>query len=532
MTLAELLEKMSDFDLHGEASVGITSLTCDSRKVQPGSLFFALPGASSDGHRFIDRALSAGAAAIVLEDAVYAPAKTPWIRVVDARAFMGRMAAAFNGDPTATLPLAGITGTNGKTTTTYLIESIMAAAGRPAAVLGTISYRFGGTSMEASHTTPESTELQAAFRRLKEAGAQGYVMEVSSHALEQKRVDSCHFDVGIFSNLTRDHLDYHGSMESYLEAKLRLFSELLRPTQLKPVRHAVINMDDQYGPTIARQCACPVISFGIKGNCDVRPINVTSSVGGIRGTLVTPEGNVDFASRLTGRFNLSNILAAAAAGVALGLSLESISRGISNLANVPGRMERVENSRGVTCLVDYAHTGDALENVLATLQEIATGRIITVFGCGGDRDNGKRPIMGKIAAARSDLAIVTSDNPRTEDPFSILEQIKAGIMQLLPLPQGAGHLPSPPAPQGEGQGGGEVIREYKPEDLTNGFTEKGFIVLANRREAIRLAIGLAKPGDVVLLAGKGHENYQIIGTVKQHFDDREEAAAAFSGITD
>jgi UDP-N-acetylmuramoyl-L-alanyl-D-glutamate--2,6-diaminopimelate ligase len=505
MTLGELLEKLDYYDLHGDASVRITSLTCDSRKVQNGSLFFALRGVSVDGHQFIEKAVAEGAAGVVVEDAAYAPSEVPWIMVADGRSFMGRMSAIFNGDPTASLPLVGITGTNGKTTTTYLIEAIMSAAGLSAAVLGTISYRFGDTIIEASHTTPESTELQAAFRELKMAGAEAFVMEVSSHALEQKRVDGCHFDVGIFSNLTRDHLDYHGSMASYLDAKLRLFSDLLRPSELKPYRFAVINMDDQYGPVISAECACPVISYGISGKCDVRPVDVTSSVSGICGTLVTTGGNVGFTSHLMGRFNLSNILAAAAAGVALKLPLEAISKGIESLASVPGRMERINNRRGLTCLVDYAHTGDALENVLSTLKEIATGRIITVFGCGGDRDNGKRPIMGKIAAEMSDLAIVTSDNPRTEDPLKILEQIKAGIAPM-------------------------DIYEYRVEEFRNDFSIKGFTLLENRREAIRLAVRLAKSGDIILLAGKGHEDYQIIGTAKHHFDDREEAAAAFAEI--
>jgi len=503
MTLRELLEKLPDSEIHGDTAVSIGSLTCDSRAVRPGALFFALRGAQADGHRYIEQAVAAGAAAVILEDAAFAPAGPPWVRVADGRAAMGRISALFNGDPTATRPLIGITGTNGKTTTTYLIEAILAAAGLPAAVLGTISYRFGRTAIQASHTTPESTELQLAFRQLADAGAQAFVMEVSSHALEQKRVDGCHFDIGIFSNLTRDHLDYHVTMESYLEAKSRLFTELLRPSQEKPRRRAAVNMDDPYGAEIARRCACPVVSFGIQGQCDVRPTAVMSSVSGIRATMVTPKGEFEFTSRLLGRFNLSNILAAAAAGVALDLPLPAIKFGIENHTTVPGRMERVENRQGVTCLVDYAHTGDALENVLATLKEIATGRIITLFGCGGDRDNGKRPIMGRIAATMSDLAIVTSDNPRTEEPTVILEQIKSGITPL-------------------------SLREYRPDELTGGFEGKGFVLLENRREAIRLAISLARPGDIVLLAGKGHEDYQIIGTVKHHFDDREEALAAFA----
>lgn len=502
MKLHDLLDSLDDVEVHGNTSANISSLTCDSRRVQPGALFFALSGTTVNGHHFIEKAVANGATTVVLEDASFAPNGIPWIRVKDGRSVMGHLSACFNGNPTAGKPLLGITGTNGKTTTTYLIEAILAAAGIPAAVLGTISYRFGTTVIEASHTTPESTELQSALRQLGEAGAQAFVMEVSSHALEQKRVDGCHFDVGVFSNLTRDHLDYHVTMENYLQAKQRLFSELLRPSDQKPLRRAAVNMDDPYGAAIAECCSCPVISYGIRGNCDVRPAGIVSSVNGISGTLLTPKGSFQFSSQLLGRFNLSNILAAVSAGIGLDLPLEAIKSGIENHATVPGRMQRVANEQGVTCLVDYAHTGDALENVLSTLKDIATGRIITVFGCGGDRDNGKRPIMGRIAAGMSDFAIVTSDNPRTEQPLKILEQIKAGITAL-------------------------GIREYQLEECRN-LTEKGFVVQENRREAIRLAIRLAQSGDIILLAGKGHEDYQIIGTVKQHFDDREEAAAAFT----
>jgi UDP-N-acetylmuramoyl-L-alanyl-D-glutamate--2,6-diaminopimelate ligase len=503
MTLRELLEKLPGTEIHGNDEVSIGSLTCDSRAVRPGTLFFALRGLKVDGHCYIEKAVTAGATAIILEDPTFAPAGIQWALVKDSRAAMGHIAATFNGDPTAIKPLVGITGTNGKTTTTYLIEAILAAAGKPAAVLGTISYRFGATTIEASHTTPESTELQGAFRQLADAGAEAFVMEVSSHALEQKRVDGCHFDVGIFSNLTRDHLDYHGDMESYLSAKSRFFSELLQADEVKPTRRAAINMDDPYGPQVAAAASCPVITYGRSGEWDVRPEEVHLSVRGISGVLHTPKGEFPFASHLLGRFNLSNILAAVSAGIALDLPLQAIRQGIENHTTVPGRMERVENNCGVTCLVDYAHTGDALENVLATLKEIATGRIITMFGCGGDRDNGKRPIMGKIAVSMSDLAIVTSDNPRTEDPLAILEQIKIGI-----------------TPFG--------MHEYLTDELAQSFSDKGFVVVANRHDAIQLAIRLANPGDIVLLAGKGHEDYQIIGTTKHHFDDREEAAAAFS----
>ena len=501
MKLSQLLSTITDFHLHGDDGVTVSAVSCDSRCVPPGTLFFALPGATVDGHDFIAAAVSSGAAAVILEDVARAPVGIPWVQVADGRAAMARISAEFYGNPTLRLPLVGITGTNGKTTSTYLIEAILAAAGMPPAVLGTISYRFGTTSIAASHTTPESTELQAAFRRLADAGARSFVMEVSSHALEQKRADGCYFDVGIFSNLTRDHLDYHKTMDSYLESKQRLFSELLRPNDAKPRRRAVINMDDPYGAVIADRASCPVITYGINYRGDVQVRDVSSTVNGVSGTLLTPKGRIAFTSRLVGKFNLSNILAAAAAGIALDLPLEAIRSGIEQHATVPGRMERVDNTRGITLLVDYAHTGDALENVLSTLKELATARIITVFGCGGDRDPGKRPIMGRIAAQMSDLTVVTSDNPRTEDPFAILAQVQAGITPL-------------------------GIREYSLAELFSGYSDKGFVMLESRADAIRLAVRLAQPGDIVLLAGKGHEDYQIIGRTKQHFDDREQAAQA------
>jgi UDP-N-acetylmuramoyl-L-alanyl-D-glutamate--2,6-diaminopimelate ligase len=503
MYLENLLQDMAQQAVGGDFGCEIAALTCDSRQVGPGTLFFALRGSKTDGHRYIPLAVAAGAAAVVLEDVTFAPQEVPWVQVANGRVAMAQIAARFHGAPTRGLPLIGITGTNGKTTTSYLVEAILQAAGKPAAVLGTISYRFGSTRIEASHTTPESTELQAIFRQLVDAGAQAFVMEVSSHALEQHRVDGCSFNVGVFTNLTRDHLDYHGTMEAYSAAKQRLFRDLLQPGLPGDLRCAVINADDPAAGDFIKAAACTVIQYGMAAAAEVTVRDISSSVDGITGRLITPQGEQTFSSRLVGSYNLSNIMAAVAAGVALGIPLQTIVRGIEQQASVPGRLERVDNSCGVTCLVDYAHTGDALENVLSTLRQLATGRIITVFGCGGDRDNGKRPIMGRIAATYSDLAIVTSDNPRTEEPLSILTQIRDGILPL-------------------------GLREYTAPELTGGcLKEKGFVMLENRREAIRLGANLALPGDIVLLAGKGHEDYQIIGTVKQHFDDREEAAAAF-----
>jgi UDP-N-acetylmuramoyl-L-alanyl-D-glutamate--2,6-diaminopimelate ligase len=501
MTFSELLTSIKPLKISGNTETEIKGLCYDSRQVQAGGLFFALRGSAVDGHRFIGTAVGNGAAAVVAEDEAAVPAGTPFAKVADARLAMSRMAALFYANPTDKLPLIGITGTNGKTTTSYIIEAILEEAGIPVALLGTVAYRFRGHAFPALHTTPESVELQKRLREMSDLGAKGVVMEVSSHSLEQHRVDGCRFDVGVFTNLTRDHLDYHRDMESYLASKKRLFTELLAADAVKPRRFAAINIDDSYGRQIAADAVCPVLTYGLDSGSRVTALDVRFSVAGINGRLVTPKGEAPFRSALPGRFNLYNILAAAAAAIALDLPLAAINRGIERHKKVPGRLEMVENDREVALFVDYAHTGDALENVLRTLSELATGRIITVFGCGGDRDRGKRPVMGKVAVSLSDLTVVTSDNPRSEPPGAIMAEIRSGILPL-------------------------GNREYAIEDLVGGFAEKGFVLIESRREAIRLAIRLAMPGDIILLAGKGHEDYQIIGTEKLHFDDREEAEAA------
>jgi UDP-N-acetylmuramoyl-L-alanyl-D-glutamate--2,6-diaminopimelate ligase len=502
MHFRDLLKSIHPLKVRGDTEIEIQGLYYDSRQVQSGGLFFALRGSAVDGHRFVATALEAGAAALVVEDDANLPAGVTYALVADARLAMAAIAAAFYGNPTDGVPLIGVTGTNGKTTTTYLLEAILEEAGLPTAVLGTVSYRFRKRAIPAPHTTPESADLQRLLREMAGEGARGVVMEVSSHALEQHRVDGCRFDVGVFTNLTRDHLDYHRDMESYLSSKMRLFAELLAADRVKPRRRAAINIDDPYGERIARVAACPVVTYGLAAAAQVTARDVRFSVDGIAGLLVTPRGEIPFRSRMAGRFNLYNILAAVAAGIALDVPLDAIGRGIAAHKKVPGRLERVENDRGATLLVDYAHTGDALENVLRTLRELATGRIITLFGCGGDRDRGKRPIMGEVAGRFSDLTVVTSDNPRSERPEAIMAEIRNGI-----LPSG--------------------LREYETAELAGGLADKGFVMVESRREAIRLAVRLAGPGDIVLLAGKGHEDYQIIGTEKLHFDDREEAAAAF-----
>ncbi|MBI1921218.1 MAG: UDP-N-acetylmuramoyl-L-alanyl-D-glutamate--2,6-diaminopimelate ligase [Geobacter sp.] len=502
MRLKELIAPLEPLKVSGDCEQEILGLHYDSRTVQAGGLFFALRGVAVDGHRFIAAARGAGAVAFVVEDESAVPAGASFVKVADARKAMALMAATFYGWPTRTLPVVGITGTNGKTTTTYLVEGILAKAGLSAAVLGTVSYRFGERTVPAPHTTPESVELQKTLREFVDMGAKSVVMEVSSHALEQHRVDGCLFDVGAFTNLTRDHLDYHVDMESYFASKARLFSELLAPDAVKPKRCAVINIDDPYGARLITESACGVISFGLGSGAQVTVRDLKISRKGITGTLVAPGWEKPFSSQLLGRFNLYNLLTAAAVGVGLNLPPEAIVAGLADHRKVPGRLERVENDHGITLLVDYAHTGDALENVLRTVSELADRRMITVFGCGGDRDPGKRPVMGEVAGRYSDLSIITSDNPRTEDPLAIIDQVRQGIIRL-------------------------ELREYGAAELPQSFADKGFVVVPDRREAIRLAVSLAEPGDIVLLAGKGHEDYQIIGKEKLHFDDREEAVEAF-----
>ncbi|MBJ6802098.1 UDP-N-acetylmuramoyl-L-alanyl-D-glutamate--2,6-diaminopimelate ligase [Geomonas propionica] len=499
MKLRQLLACVPGASVTGDDAIEIESLCYDSRQVTPGALFFALRGVKSDGTEFVASAVKGGAVAIIA-DRPCAVAGVTCVEVPDARRAMSLMAAVFYGTPTGDIPLVGITGTNGKTTTTYLVEGIMERAGLPPAVMGTISYRFGETNIPAPNTTPESVDLQRILRELVDQGAKGAVMEVSSHSLEQRRADGCVFDVAIFTNLTRDHLDYHLDMESYYQSKLRLFTDLLTPNVHKPLRRAVVNLDDPYGARIAADSAAPVLTYAVNGPADLSVAEVNFSVHGIRCRLNSPVGEININSDLLGRFNLYNMMGAVGAGLALGIPKETIQAGIEGHKKVPGRLERVPNDQGIIVLVDYAHTGDALENVLSTIAELKTDRIITLFGCGGDRDKGKRPVMGEIAARYSDLAIVTSDNPRTEDPQAILADVRAGI------------------PAG--------LKEYSLEELEGGLREKGFATIESRRTAVRAAILAARPGDVVLLAGKGHEDYQIVGTEKFHFDDREEAAAA------
>ena len=483
----------------GEAVV--IGVSCDSRRVGPGTLFVGVPGGQVDGGLFWPKALSSGGVAAVIGAAAAAqcpPSVTDPVLVVQEplAEVAGRLAAAFWGEPSQQLALIGVTGTNGKTTTTYLIEHLAAACGQPVALFGTLSNRWPGHSATASHTTAFADELQRQLAEAVAAGARVGAMEVSSHALDQARVAGCHFAGAVFTNLTQDHLDYHPSMQAYFEAKALLFaSERL-------AGGAVVNIDDPWGAQLAERLAgilgarlwrCSLATpaeVAGAGGTELGVRDLVFGADGVSGTLVSPLGSGPFRSPLVGRFNLMNLLQAVGALLQQGLEPAPLLAAIESFRGVPGRMERVVLAGGggtglPAVLVDYAHTPDGLENALAACRPFCSGRLICVFGCGGDRDRGKRPQMAAIAARLADRVVVTSDNPRTEDPQRILDDVVAGI------PAGT--------------------------DL---------VVEGDRAAAIAAGIAAAATGDLVLIAGKGHEDYQILGTTKIHFDDREEAQKA------
>jgi UDP-N-acetylmuramoyl-L-alanyl-D-glutamate--2,6-diaminopimelate ligase len=469
---------------------GVTGIAYDSRQVAPGAIFFALRGVNADGARFVPQAIANGAIAVVAETPAPAGSTLPWLQVTNARAAMAEAAAAFYRNPSEELALVGITGTNGKTTTSYVLASIFEAAGIKCGRIGTIAYTVGGREVDASRTTPESPELQRMLRDMVGQGAGACAMEVSSHALALRRVDSLRFAAGVFTNLTRDHLDFHGDMESYFVAKRRLF-EILPDGAV-----GVINVDDRRGAELLAAARRPV-TYAIDAAADVRPGPLSFSLDGLAFEVRTPRGTFQVESALVGRPNAYNILAAAATAMALDLPFSAIETGIARLEHVPGRFQVVSGGGDdVRVIVDYAHTDDALKNLLETARPLATGRLVTVFGCGGDRDRTKRPLMGAVAARLSDLVIVTSDNPRSEDAARIIEEIQRGIVT--------------PA---------ERLGARGPKGTPS-------IAIVDRREAIARAIQDARPGDLVLIAGKGHEKYQVIGDKTLPFDDVEVARAA------
>lgn len=472
----------------------VLRVTGDSREVAPGSLFFALPGVKADGHAFAAEAARRGAVAVVAERKVdCAPSRL--LLAPSSRRAMAVAAANFFDRPGDALKLASVTGTNGKTTVTYLVEACARAAGLPIGVMGTVTHRFPGVVRPASHTTPESTTIQALLAEMRDAGARAAMLEVSSHALSQERVAGMRFAVAGFTNLTRDHLDYHGDMEGYFAAKRRLFTEHLAPDGT-----AVVNAQDPWGARLADQLGPGrrLWRYGTRTEDALRPLSLRSGLDGIEARVVTPAGELELRSPLVGGHNVENLLCAAGIALALGLPRDAVARGLSECPGAPGRLERI-SAHGVNVFVDYAHTDDALTRALAALRALSPRRLLCVFGCGGDRDPGKRPLMGLAAGRGADLAVVTSDNPRSEPPDAIIAEILPGLAQA-----GVAPVDRPGARRGD----------------------RGFLVEPDRRAAIRLAVEAAREGDAILIAGKGHEDYQLVGTERRHFDDREEARAA------
>ena len=485
--LRQLLESLPEKELRGPIPAEIRGLTDDSRRVTAGGCFVAVRGLRVDGHRFIPQAVERGAGAIVAEPpdpmAGRPDLEVGRILVPDSRWALPRLADAYFGHPSRALTVVGVTGTNGKTTTTYLVEALLRARGIETGIIGTIWYVIRGRVREASQTTPEALELQGLLAEMVAAGVTGVAMEVSSHALEQRRVDGTAFDVAIFTNLTQDHLDYHGTMERYAEAKARLLFELL-PEGRKPSATAVLNGDDPVGAAWAKKLRGRVLTFGLGTGHAVRARRFESSLTGITLEATTPAGPIQLSSPLIGEHNVMNLLGAVAAGVALGLAPRAVAAALTGVAAVPGRFERVEAGQDFLVVVDYAHTPDALRRVLETARRLTPGRLGVVFGAGGDRDRGKRPIMGRVAAELAHRVWVTSDNPRSEDPEAIIEAIATGM------------VPPPP----------------------DGYTRH-----PDRREAIREAMRWGRGGDTVVIAGKGHETYQIIAGQTLPFDDRQVA---------
>ena len=489
VNLQQIAEQLNA-ELFGNQTAEVTSVTHDSRQAREGTLFAAIRGLSMDGHRFVDDVMRRGAAGIISELDAPADFKGTWLKVTDARESLAKAASVIYGDPSHHLKLVGITGTNGKTTTTYLCFALATANSEKVAMLTTVEYRIGDRSEEAIRTTPEASDTNKFLREALEMGCRTAVMETSSQAIDLHRCDWLRFKVGIFTNLTRDHLDYHLTMENYFDAKKKLFDGRLGE---KP-ESCVINIDDEWGAKLANELKANgqrVVTFAQNNPADLTAENIEVSL--IKGTsflLKTPKGERLIISPLVGKPHVYNMLAATATSLELGFDLDNIVNGLKTCVGAPGRFERVLHDGDFAVVVDYAHSDDALLNTLKTAKELTNGRIITVFGCGGDRDKTKRVPMGEVAGRNSDLVIVTSDNPRTEDPLKIIEQIEVGLKN----------------------------------------TSCPYLVISDRREAIHQAISKAKSNDVVLICGKGHETYQIVGNEKYHFDDREIAREALENL--
>src|SRR5688572_5839947 len=458
----------------GDGGVDVTEVTYDSRRAGLGTLFVAVRGLTTDGNQFVDAARRKGASAVASENPPLPGG--PWIQVTDARRALAAFSAAVLGDPASKLRLIGVTGTNGKTTTSYLIDAALRAAGHTTGLLGTVQYRIGDRLSEAVRTTPEASDLQQLFKEMVVASCTHAVLEVSSHSLALDRVYGCAFKVGVFTNLTRDHLDFHGDMDRYFEAKRRLFDTLMLPDG-----RAILNAEDDRTPALAAASRAPVWTYALDRPADFQAEDISLSLEATRFRLRSPQGTFPVETPLLGRFNVQNLLAAFAASMALDLDPADVLKGLTSIAGVPGRLERVHAGQPFTVVVDYAHTDDALKKVLETVLQLKPNRLITVFGCGGDRDRSKRPLMGEAAAQMSDEVIVTSDNPRSEDPERITLDVEVGVRRV---------------------------------------RSDHYEIIVDRQKAIERAFQMAQPGDIVLIAGKGHENYQILRDRTIAFDDR------------
>jgi len=482
--------------------MAVEQLAYDSRRVEPGAVFFALPGTRTKGAAFLEQALDYGARAVVVPAGTVVPAGVTVITAARPRRLLGVMADEFYQRPSAQLTLIGVTGTSGKTTTTYVLEAIGKAVGWSVGVIGTVNYRYGDQTLPAPLTTPEAVELQALLHAMVLAGVSHVVMEVSSHALAQDRVWGCRWDGAVFTNLGRDHLDYHPDTQAYFAAKARLFRDCLAVSP-KPNRFAVMNADDTWGQKLlADQLPYQVLTYGIHNDSTVVAQQLNFSLHGTQAVLRIANDVVEVACALIGESNMYNILAATTVAHALGVPPQKIATGVAQCRCVPGRLETIRTGRAFEVFVDYAHKPDALEKTLASFRALTSQRLITVFGCGGDRDTGKRPLMGEVAGRLSDVVMLTADNPRTEDPHKILTETEAGLSRS------------------------GMTRE---EHAAVGSLRSMYAVIPDRRSAIRRALDEARPGDVVVIAGKGHEDYQIIGTTKHHFDDAEEVRNYLSG---
>jgi len=484
MKLKDLLKGIEVLEAYGSMDIDISKIVYDSRKVQESALFVCVIGFKTDGHKYIKNAIDSGAKAVVIEreakdiEDLADINNISIIRVKDSRKALSKLAANFYKNPSDKMKIVGITGTNGKTSTTYLISSILEANNKKTGLIGTIKSKILDEEYKVSNTTPESVELQYLFNEMVKKDIDVCSMEVSSHSLDLKRVEDVSFNIAVFTNLTADHLDFHKDMESYKNAKLKLF--------YKTSDINIVNIDDKYGKEIyddIKNLDTPVLSYGLNSNCDIYAGNIDMHAGFSRFNLVTPKYSGEVTINIPGLFSIYNILAAIAVCYTMGYTYEEIVKGVKTIKGVRGRFEVVDNDKGIGVIVDYSHTPDALENVLKTINEFAKGRVIVVFGCGGDRDRTKRPVMGKIAYDMSDYTIITNDNPRTEDPHRIVEDIIQGM----------------------------------------GTDRSKYDIVMDRKEAIKAAIEKAKKDDVILIAGKGHETYQIINNEVSDFDDKEVA---------